>query len=121
MLIHGKERGFKLTIGASAKIAELCPGGDMAKLGDVLKVNDNMSKSLVTMAKIFSALNEGFEMAKKFEIDGYEPDVLSVDEILSLSPSELAELQEKALDAFGADSATTVEVAPAKKTKAVAE
>ena len=31
MLIHGKERRFMLTVGASMDIADLCPHGDITK------------------------------------------------------------------------------------------
>lgn len=33
MQIYGREVGFRFTVGASAKISDLCPDGDITRLG----------------------------------------------------------------------------------------
>lgn len=118
MKIHGKERKFMLTVGASAEIADLCPDGDLAKLPKLLE--GRYSAITKATAKIIAALNKGYEDARAFEAEGYEADPLTVAEIMTLSPAELKELQDEALAAFVADKQPTVEVKPAKKGKAPA-
>ena len=33
MQVHGREVGFRFTVGTSAKISDLCPDGDISRLG----------------------------------------------------------------------------------------
>ena len=44
MIINGKDRKFLLTIGASAEISDLCPQGDLARLGEVF--NQSYAKQI---------------------------------------------------------------------------
>ena len=37
MQVHGREVGFRFTVGASAKISDLCPDGDISRLGEVTR------------------------------------------------------------------------------------
>lgn len=113
MLIHGKERKFKLTVGASARVSEFCPDGDITRLDDALK--GSYANTMRNIAEIIAALSEGYENAKAYEEDGYKPCPLTVPEILTLSMPELSALQSEALSAFNADAQPSVELAPSKK------
>lgn len=113
MLIHGKERKFKLTVGASARVSEFCPDGDIARLDDALK--GSYAITMRNIAEIIAALSEGYENARAYEEEGYKPSPLTVDEILTLSMPELSALQSEALATFNADSQTSVNVAFSKK------
>lgn len=113
MQIYGREVGFRFTVGASAKISDLCPDGDISRLGEVLE--GHYGKVARDSASIIAALSEGYEEACAFEAPGYKPQPLTVEEILTLRVDEFAQLQQAALTAWMEDSKPTVEVEPEKK------
>lgn len=113
MQVHGREVGFRFTVGASAKISDLCPGGDISRLGEVLE--GQYGKVVRDSAAIIAALSEGQEQARFFEEPGYKPRPLTVEEVMTLRVDEFARLQQAALAAWLADSKPTVEVEPEKK------
>lgn len=113
MQIYGREVGFRFTVGASAKISDLCPDGDISRLGEVLE--GQYGKVARDSASIIAALSEGYEEARAFENPGYKPQPLTVEEVLTLRMGEFSQLQQAALTAWAEDSKPTVEVAPEKK------
>lgn len=121
MQIYGREVGFRFTVGASAKISDLCPDGDITRLGEVLE--GNYGKVVRDTAAIIVAMSEGYATALAFETfgradiggDWIPPRPLTVDEVLSLRESEFIRLQQAALAAWTEDSKPTVEVEPEKK------
>lgn len=113
MQIYGREVGFRFTVGASAKISDLCPDGDITRLGEVLE--GQYGKVARDSASIIAVLSEGYEEACAFEIPGYKPQPLTVEEVLTLRMDEFAQLQQAALTAWMEDSKPTVEVEPEKK------
>ena len=100
MQVYGREVGFRFTVGASAKIADLCPDGDIERLGELL--NGSYGQVSRDTAAIVVALNEGYEQAQRFEDPAYKP-------------RPLMELQQAALAAWVEDKKPTVEVEPEKK------
>ena len=113
MQIYGREVGFRFTVGASSKISDLCPDGDISRLGEVLE--GHYGKVARDSASIIAALSEGYEKACVFEAPGYKPQPLTVEEILTLRMDEFSRLQQAALAAWAEDSKPTVEVEPEKK------
>lgn len=113
MQVHGRDVGFRFTVGASAKISDLCPDGDISRLGELL--GGQYGKVTCDTAAIMAALSEGYEQALSFESPGYNPRPLTVEELLSLRPGEFNALQAAALAAWAEDSKPTVEVEPEKK------
>lgn len=113
MQVYGREVGFRFTVGASAKIADLCPDGDIERLGELL--NGSYGQVSRDTSAIIVALSEGYEQAQRFEDPAYKPRPLSVEEIMSLRPAEFMELQQAAMAAWVEDKKTTVEVEPEKK------
>lgn len=113
MQIYGREVGFRFTVGASAKISDLCPDGDITRLGEVL--DGQYGQITRDTAAIMVALSEGYEQARSFEVPGYKPNPLTADELFSLRPSEFNALQQAALSAWVEDKKPTVEVEPEKK------
>lgn len=116
MKIHGKERKFLLTVGASADIAELCPDGDMSKVGDILSTSSYAEQIKLTL-RMAVAMNRGYEENKAFEVEGYTEDVLTEKELRTLKPAELEELSQEILAAYRGDMEPTIEVEPEKKTE----
>lgn len=113
MQVHGREVGFRFTVGASAKISDLCPDGDISRLGEVLE--GGYGKVARDSAAIIAALSEGHEQARSFEEPGYKPQPLTVEEVMTLRMNEFSRLQQAALAAWTEDSKPTVEVEPEKK------
>ena len=113
MQVHGREVGFRFTVGASAKISDLCPDGDISRLGEVL--GGQYGRVARDSAAIIAALSEGYEQAIAFETPGYRAQPLTVEEIMALRMSEFVRLQTAALAAWSEDSKPTVEVEPEKK------
>lgn len=113
MQVHGREVGFRFTVGASAKISDLCPDGDISRLGEVLE--GQYGKVARDSAAIVAALSEGYEQARAYEAPGYKPAPLTVDEVMTLRVDEFNALQQAALAAWTEDSKPTVEVEPEKK------
>lgn len=114
MIIHGKERGFALTIGATIEIAEFCPRGDISLIGDAI-TKGGYAKQMSNIVKLIVALNKGYEERKAFEEPGYVPAPLTEAEVRSLTTGDLTLLQNEAMAAFGRDSEKTVETKPQKK------
>lgn len=113
MQIYGREVGFRFTVGASAKISDLCPDGDITRLGEVLE--GQYGRITRDTAAIMVALSEGYEQARSFEVPGYKPQPLTMEEVLTLRMGEFAQLQQAASTAWAEDSKPTVEVEPEKK------
>lgn len=113
MQIYGREVGFRFTVGASAKISDLCPDGDITRLGEVLE--GQYGQVTRDTAAIMVALSEGHEQARSFEEPGYKPQPITAEEVMSLTMSEFNALQQAVLAAWTEDSKPTVEVEPEKK------
>ena len=105
-----------LTVGASADIAELCPNGDMSKVGEVIAQASYAEQIKLTL-KMAIAMNRGYEENKAFEIEGYKEDVLTEKELRTLKPAELEALSNEILAAYKGDMEPSIEVEPEKKTE----
>ncbi len=114
MEIFGEEYGFKLTIGASAAIAELCPDGDLARIEDVLDGN-RVAKVINFTASFIEALAKGFDDAKRYAGEEVTHRPLTADMVKALPGDVFKEVQSAAIAAFRSDTEPTVEVAPSKK------
>lgn len=111
MKIGNREYGFRLTVGASIEIARLCPDGDLARIGEA--VGKGYGEQATTMAKVIVALNRGYVASEEFS--GRNAHSLTVDNVLSLSPSVFADLSAEALRAFMGDVEGELEVETEKK------
>lgn len=115
MVIYGKERGFLMTVGASAEISALCPDGDLSRLAEVFE--QPYGKQMHAVAQIIVALNKGYNNAQRFNGGEYcEP--LTADMVLALDTATYQKLTAEALRAFTESVKTEVETAPAKKATA---
>ena len=113
MIVHGKTRDFKLTIGASLAIAEICPDGDMERLGEVL--TGPYHKVMKNAVSVILALQKGYEDARAIDEPGYVPDYMTAEEIMALAPDEFKALEQAAISAFKADLSATVDTEFKKK------
>ena len=113
MNIYGQEYGFMLTVGASAEIADLCPDGDLARMGELLE--GRISQTINFTAAFVAAMAKGFDDAKRFAGEEVTHRPLTAEMVKSLPSDVFREVQAAALASFQGDTKTTVEVAPSKK------
>ena len=106
MRIHGKDISFALTVGASAEIAKLCPGGDLRRVGEMLG-ETNYGESVEFIAQFIESLSRWGATAKRWA--GESADTLCLEEVLSLTPTEFQSAQMEAMNAFGNDGAGEIE------------
>lgn len=116
MEIRGKEIQFLRTVKATCELAKLCPDQDIERVGELF--NGTMPTTVEIGAKIIHFLNEGFEMNKHYNDPTYQPQVISVDEIMYLTEKTYVALMKEAMASFGIGTETsieTVEVGSKKK------
>lgn len=112
MIIHGREVKFLRTVGATCKIADLCPGQE---LSNIAKLFDGSSVSKYeNWSKIITYLSEGYEMAQKFDDLNYVPNPITLEEIMSVTQAEFDQLVSEASAAYMGE-VPTVEVEEPKK------
>ena len=114
MKIHGREIKFLRTVKATSDLAKLCPNNDIGRIGEVFN-EKNISSTLENGAKLIHYLNEGYEMNKHFNEPEYQPQILSVDEIMYLDDTTFQKLLDSAMKSIGAGAETTIEVEEPKK------
>lgn len=113
MNIFGQEYEFLLTIGASEKIAGLCPDGDMNRIGEML---DAKTADLIEFfVQFIFAMSEGSDENSRFWGKELNHDPMTIEKLRALSFKELKAIQEEAMKKFKEDMSPTVEVAPPKK------
>lgn len=113
MLIHGREVHFLLTVGATKKIARLCPDDDIQNISLIFEAK-NTDKMIDTLAALSEAMSEGYEKQQKYINPSYEPQPLTQEEVLSLTINELSDLQNELMNEIGAGMATEVDAEPEK-------
>lgn len=119
MEIFGHEYGFLLTVGASAEVAELCPGGDITRIGEAL--NGRFADTIEVSARYIVAMAAGYDAAQAFSgvQVGHPP--LTVEMMKALSMSKFKEVQAAAMASFRNDTTPSVEVEPSKKKETLTE
>lgn len=113
MKIHGKEVQFLRTVKATSDIASLCPEKDIERIDELF--NGDLPTTLETGAKIIHFLNEGFEMNKHFEDPTYQPNILSIEEIMYLDDATYTELMKCTMSGMNNGADTSIEVETSKK------
>lgn len=118
MEIYGKNIGFFMSVGATAKLAKECKDGDISNLAEVF--NLPQGEQLEKTAEFVCILAEAEENRKYFEACGnYDKQTITVDEILSLPADKFTELQTEMLDAINAGAHREIETKAPKKAEAV--
>jgi hypothetical protein len=118
MKIFGEEYGFALTVGASAEIAELCPDGDLTRIGELL--GGRYANMMNAAAAFVVAMATGYDNLHRYSGEEITHPPLTVEMLKALPSKEFTEVQSAAMACFAADSKPTVEVAESKK-KDIAE
>ncbi len=114
MKINGREINFLRTVKVTCDIAEMCPNKDIQRIGELFSEND-VATTIKSGAKLIHYLNEGYEMNKKYNEPGYEPKILSEEEIMYLDDTTYTKLMQAAMKGMGIGAETTIEVEEPKK------
>ena len=111
MKIFGKEYGMLYSVGAQEEIAELCPDGDLKRLGEYLK--GTAVEANAKSARIPMILSTWYEKAEAMEAAAegreYEQKPLGWETVELLDMGQFRSLMEEAFAAMGAGRARTVE------------
>ena len=118
MKIRGREIGFLRTGQAACDIADLCPDKDLNKIGGLF--TGTTSEVTKNGAKLIHFMSEGYEMNKHFDDPSYEPNPISVEEIMYLDEDTYQELFSEMMKSFMGD-VPTVETEEPKKNESVTE
>lgn len=100
MEVYGKERGFLMTVGASAEIAKLCPEKKLENLRAVFGTEVDDVSSLENTAAVVAALSRGYEQNKHFLDPAYKADPLTVEMLLSLDMTTFRAITSEAVKAM---------------------
>lgn len=117
MRIYGKDYHFRLTVGASVKLARLCPEDDITKIGQVM--SGSYPQMVETTAKMAAIMSEADELARRYEA-GLTADPAAIHPltegmVLSLSDADFLALQREVFEAYRGDAKPEVEEEPVKK------
>ena len=107
MELNGREIGFRRSVLATTKIADVCPGKDISKLGDLL--GSDIVTALDTAITFVTALSEAYELHRKREEPGYKPNPVTREELLDETEDTLMALVLEGVKVFQNDGQTTVE------------
>lgn len=113
MIINGREIKFLRTVKTTSNIADMCPDKDINRIGELF--SGDLSTTLETGAKFIHYLNEGYEMNKHYNDKSYQPQTISVDEIMFLDDKTYTDLINEAMSQIGAGAEQMIELEPSKK------
>lgn len=105
---------FTRTIWADKELAKLCPGNNIARLGEILGSDDFVAQA-DTIIRVIQIMNEAYERKLHFEDNSHEINVVPTEYLENLSEEELMVLCNMAFAQFSEDGKTTVEAEPEKK------
>lgn len=113
MKIFGNEYGFMLTVGAAEEISEICPDGDLSRIGEVLA--GTYKNTIETVTSIILAMSRAFDLSKAFDGEPQDHPELTATMLKALPQDKFLAVQSEAMSAFRGDTKTTVEIEPSKK------
>lgn len=116
MIIHGREVHFLLTVGATKKVARLCPESDIQNVGLIFE-GKSTEKMIDVIAELSEAMSEGYEENQQYIVPGYEPKPVTAKEIMTLTINDLSALQEELMKEIGIGMKTEIEAEPEKEGK----
>ena len=119
MNINGKEIGFRRSVLANCRLADIAPAHDIGRFFKEKILSMNYAEAQQAAAELIAAMNEGYEQYQKFLDPAYAPDPVKPMALLSLDEVTFNALYQEAINAYNNDGKTTVEVQPpkGKKTK----
>lgn len=114
---NGREYHFELNLQSQFEIADLCPGGDFARLGEVF-AEGNFKQQAMGIIRMACALSKGYEDHKAFEDPSYEVKYLTEDMFKFASQDDLFLISEAIQECLTRDVKQSIET-EVKKTDEV--
>lgn len=111
MIVHGKNIGFALTVGASIELSRMCPNHDITRIGEVF--GDNYLSNMENIVKFIMIMSKGFKDAEALE--GRKADALTEEQVKGMMPDELTSLMSEAMASFRTDSKGEINAETTKK------
>ena len=117
MIINGKEIGFRRSVSANCRLADIAPGHDIGRFFKEKILSINYAEAQRAAAQLIAAMNEGYELYQHFIDPAHVPDPVQPEALLSLDEATFNALYQEAINAYNNDGKTTVEVQPSKGKK----
>lgn len=112
--VRGKEYDLALTVGAFAEISDLCPGGDFARINELMQMPSG--QSVTATAKMIVAMSKGAEDQKHFENPEYKQEPLTFEALRAMDAPDYLKLHRTFGNILSQSMAgRTVEAKTAKK------
>ena len=112
---NGREYNLELNLQSQFEIADLCPNGDFARIGEVF-ADGNFKKQAMSIIKIICALSRGYEDHKAYEDPAYNPQYLTEEMFKFATQDQLFTISEAIHECLTGDSKQEVET-EVKKTE----
>lgn len=116
MKIGKYEYNMMLTVGAADTIAKMCPGGELARMDELLKTN-----AIEAVAELIVAMANGADDFAELMGEELTHPRLTKKMVLSLPFQGLKDVQSEMIAQFAKDVKPSVELAPAKKNDAASD
>lgn len=115
MEIKGREIKFLRTVKSTCDIEDLCPNHDLNRFAELM--SGSVKTVNTTVAQLIRIMNEGYEMNRQMNEDGYKARPLTMEEIMYVDDATFSKLAEEMMKAFNGEK-PTVEVEESKKNEA---
>ena len=115
MFLYGREIGLAVTVGASVKLARLCPDNDLQRLSELL--DGSLADTIENLMKMAVIMSEAYERRRAFEEEGYAPNPITMAELETLEMDEIGELFTLVTEAIIRDRKQEIQTKPAKGAK----
>ena len=111
-----EEIKFARTVAADIELAKLCPNNNISLLNKLI-IGPDTPTVMQNIMKIIVILSEAYENKRHFQDPDYEPDPVTIEELMYYTEDDLMMLSNIALASFQEEGKTFVEAEPKKKGK----
>lgn len=114
MTIHGRDIGFRISVGATSELAEMCPDKDINRLSELMD-SPSVIGQIDAAMKIMAIASKWYEEEEHYLDPSYKQNPLTVNELMCLTNDDILSLQNELFKAFNVDAETTVHTEEVKK------
>ena len=103
-----EEIKFARTVAADIELAKLCPGNNIANLQKLIMGPDTPTV-MKNIMKVIVILSESYENKRHFQEPDYEPNPVTIEELMYYTEDDLLKLSNIAFSSFEEDGKVSVE------------
>ena len=111
-----EEIKFARTVAADIELAKLCPGNNIANIKKLI-VGPDTPTVMQNIMKVIVILSEAYENKRHFQDPDYEPNPVTIEELMYFTEDDLTRLSNEAFVAFNEEGQPTVEAESKKNTE----